>query len=130
MKIARSSSSPNPQSEIRTPQSVSAAGGRDGFVEDVEGHVHVLAREGERGRPADGVVAAAEEDEAAVEALDLDAVAQLRRRLVRAAAHELTADHQPETPHVADAVVLARQTAQARLQVVAYGGRVGDEPAL
>src|SRR5215212_9305931 len=97
----------NPKSEIRVPQSVSAAGGRDGLVEDFEGHVHVLARERERGRPADGVVAAAEDDEAAVEALDLDAVAQLRRRLARpAAAHEFAADHQAQPAHVPDAVVL------------------------
>src|SRR5688572_8844879 len=95
---------------LLSPVYRSVAGGGDGLVEDFERHVHMLAREGERGRPADGVVAATEDDEAAVEALDLDAVAQLRRGLARAsAAHQLAAHHQPQSAHVADAVVLLHE---------------------
>src|SRR5438874_13630706 len=79
----------------------------DRLVEDFEGHVHVLAREDERRRPADGVVARAEDDEAAPITFDLDAVAQLRRRRERVeVCDELDADHHAEAAHVAYAVVL------------------------
>src|SRR5438874_12876949 len=90
----------------------------DRLVEDFEGHVHVLAREDERGRPADGVVARAEDDEAAPITFELDAVAQVGRGRERlAVGDELDADHHAEAAHVAHALVLRGEAAQALLQV-------------
>src|SRR2546423_5235673 len=86
--------------------------GADRLVEYLQRHVHVLARQHERRRPAYGVVARAEDDEAALVALHLDAVAKLRRRSKgRALLDELDADHHAEAPHVADALVPPREPA-------------------
>jgi len=75
-------------------------------------------------------VPCAEEDQAAPETLDLDAVAQLGRGLARVAVRdELHADHQPESAHVGHAVVFRHQSSQPLLEVVPHGGGVGDEPA-
>ena len=75
----------------------------DRFVQDLDRGVGLLLRQHEWRRQADGILPGAEDEQAALEALVDDAIALGRRALLGLAiAHELDADHQPATAHVAD----------------------------
>src|SRR5262245_53905072 len=90
---------------LRTPVDL-----RQRLVEDADRRLGFVAREDERRREADGVLARAEDEQAAAERGVDDGVALVRRTLLRRPiAHELDADHQTAPADVSDQAVLVHQ---------------------
>jgi len=92
--------------------------GRDGFVEDLQGDVDVFFCEDERRRPADRVGAAAEDDEAAVEAGHFYAVAEFGIGFkCYAVSDKFDAEHHAHSANVADHIIFFLQITKSSFEI-------------
>ena len=120
---ANSMITPFPSSRSALPSE-----GADYTAEDFERGIDFLLADDERGDPADHLVfrPAGEEEKSLFNTASLDISGDLTCRSLTKLP-KLHADHESQTPHVADEFALSAQTTQGLQQVLPHAPRVLDE---